>query len=548
MRKLICLVPWMAMTTATFGAQARQVEVFFTHFGESTGRAFRLGDECYAPVSMLAQWGWRVQSHGAFVEIDADGRHVKVQSRLYGTEKTIPLRVAIDQLDGYSQWRPSSNTLDVVSKITSIQVKDGAVEVKAGLSAQPSLKFLRDPARIAIDFAGAKLTGQTVETLQPGARVTQLDANTVEVAIEAAGRPKTPVLDATRDFKFVVEAPHPVSDETSQEGPPTREQGADDPASAGGIVKPTVTAPPMSGDPLPQVSTLTASDETEASLTLILSLSQRMKSPMELRRIDPLTIEIALPGVFITLAPNPNGISPSIDEASVRPGEHGTILVVRTVRPMGVEVQPNRNGMQLSLFKPKVGDGKLAGKIVVVDAGHGGHDSGTKALDGSAMEKNIVLAVAKLAARQLKEEGATVIMTRSSDEFISLNERSAIANRNRADFFIAIHVNSNGLDRKSSGSIAFYHRQNVVGQLLADSIEHELAKVSKLPNIGVWSDTRIYRTGFSVLRNAKMAATLLELGFINNARDNKRMREPEFQAGVAAAIVRGLRVYLGDGK
>ena len=62
------------------------------------------------------------------------------------------------------------------------------------------------------------------------------------------------------------------------------------------------------------------------------------------------------------------------------------------------------------------------------------------------------------------------------------------------------------------------------------------------------NDTRIYRTGFSVLRNAKMAATLLELGFINNAVDNKRMQKREFQTGVAQAVVKGLKVYLGDGK
>jgi len=194
-----------------------------------------------------------------------------------------------------------------------------------------------------------------------------------------------------------------------------------------------------------------------------------------------------------------------------------------------------------------VGNGKLAGKIVVVDPGHGGHDSGAKSPDGGYQEKNLTLKIGKYLSDKLASEGATVIMTRKTDVFIELTERAAIANRNNADFFISVHINSSSQNSTTSGTITFYHNQDPIKQLLADCIQREIAKVSKLRSIGTWSDTRIYQSGFSVLRNSKMPGVLVECGFINRSVDLKRMVTDDFQRAAAAAIVKGIKVYLGDG-
>jgi N-acetylmuramoyl-L-alanine amidase len=137
-------------------------------------------------------------------------------------------------------------------------------------------------------------------------------------------------------------------------------------------------------------------------------------------------------------------------------------------------------------------------------------------------------------------------MTRNTDVFLPLAERPAIANRNNAHLFVSVHINSSAVANKNSGTITFYHRQDPIGQLLAEAIHRELVKVSALPNIGVWSDSRIYRTGFAVLRGAKMPGVLLELGFINNEKDRERMKTPQFQKASAEAVVRGIRKFLGD--
>ncbi|MCA1995860.1 MAG: N-acetylmuramoyl-L-alanine amidase, partial [Armatimonadetes bacterium] len=71
---------------------------------------------------------------------------------------------------------------------------------------------------------------------------------------------------------------------------------------------------------------------------------------------------------------------------------------------------------------------------------------------------------------------------------------------------------------------------------------------SGLPNLGTWSDGKIYASGFAVLRYAKMPAVLLELGFINHATDLRRIRTDDFRKRVASAVVEGLKVFLGDGQ
>jgi N-acetylmuramoyl-L-alanine amidase len=165
---------------------------------------------------------------------------------------------------------------------------------------------------------------------------------------------------------------------------------------------------------------------------------------------------------------------------------------------------------------------------------------------GGVHEKTLTLSIGKLLAAGLAEQGATVIMTRKTDVDISLNERALIANRNGAHFFLSVHINSNGRPNSTSGSITFHHKGATVSKLLAECIENEIGKASRLPSIGVWSDGRIYDSGFAVLRKTKMPGVLLELGFINHNRDRARMQEAQYQRAVAAAVVKGVRVFLGD--
>jgi N-acetylmuramoyl-L-alanine amidase len=84
--------------------------------------------------------------------------------------------------------------------------------------------------------------------------------------------------------------------------------------------------------------------------------------------------------------------------------------------------------------------------------------------------------------------------------------------------------------------------------VLAQCIQREIAKVSGIANDGAKSDGVIYRTGFSVLRNTQMPGVLLEMGFVDSARDRRRIVTDEFRDAITSAVVKGIKEYLGDAK
>lgn len=114
--------------------------------------------------------------------------------------------------------------------------------------------------------------------------------------------------------------------------------------------------------------------------------------------------------------------------------------------------------------------------------------------------------------------------------------------------FVSVHINSSPGTNRSSGTMSFYHMKNPDGMLLARCIQDEMIKVTGLPNLGHVSDSRIYSTGFAVLRYSEVPAVLLELAFINHSRDRAAMTQAAWQQKVAEAVTRGIKAYLGDDK
>ncbi|MDR2046745.1 MAG: N-acetylmuramoyl-L-alanine amidase [Clostridiales bacterium] len=175
-------------------------------------------------------------------------------------------------------------------------------------------------------------------------------------------------------------------------------------------------------------------------------------------------------------------------------------------------------------------------KTIVLDAGHGGYDYG--AVNGSQYEKDDNLKMARLVAAELERQGERVVMTRDSDVFIPLLQRSIISNDHNADMFVSFHRNAftnpeaNGVENYIQINSPPSFAQN------AQNVLDEIDKVGVLHNRGVKSNN------FSVLRNTRAPAMLLELGFISNARDNA-----EFDKNAnayAVAIAKGIMRSLGE--
>ena len=217
---------------------------------------------------------------------------------------------------------------------------------------------------------------------------------------------------------------------------------------------------------------------------------------------------------------------------------------------------------------------------VVVDPGHGGRDTGAIGPHG-IREKDVALAIARALAQRLRALGFTVILTRKDDSYVSLDERTRIANQARADLFVSVHCNAarrrtlSGVetwtlnvasDRYSTRLATFENAdaERTVSDLrliladlatrantsdardLAQAVQSSLVRNLR-SRVGRVEDHGVKQALFYVLLGAHMPAILVETGFISNPAEEARLRSRKYQTGSADAIARGLKEFV-DGR
>ncbi len=172
-------------------------------------------------------------------------------------------------------------------------------------------------------------------------------------------------------------------------------------------------------------------------------------------------------------------------------------------------------------------------KIVVIDAGHGGHDGG--AYGNGLLEKNINIDIAlKLKALFERDNSVKVYMTRSDDTFVELEQRAAFANK-VGDIFISIHQNSFDAERANGTEVWYYphSNDNTIGftsKRLAELAQDELIKLLGSTNRGVKS------TDYVVLTKTKIPAILCEIGFITNVQEASKLSGDSYRQAAAQAL------------
>lgn len=176
-------------------------------------------------------------------------------------------------------------------------------------------------------------------------------------------------------------------------------------------------------------------------------------------------------------------------------------------------------------------------KIVVIDAGHGGTDPGTTSYT-TKHEKDFTLALGLKVQELLQNEpGIELIMTRETDVYPTRSERVKLANDLNADIFVSIHGNSAPTSPQANGTETYYYqRQN--SKELAEIIHENLIEA-----LG-FNDRGVKNQSFQVIRETKMAAALLEIGFLSNKSEEEAMMLEENQDKAAKAIVEGIKEYL----
>lgn len=174
----------------------------------------------------------------------------------------------------------------------------------------------------------------------------------------------------------------------------------------------------------------------------------------------------------------------------------------------------------------------FTGRIIVLDPGHGGYDPG--AMKNNVMEKNMTISIAKLIEKNLKAQGATVIMTRNDDNFVSLEDRVILSNNKKPDIFVSVHINSSE-NTEAHGIETHYFKDDSLD--LAKEIHKSMA--SEIEE----TDRGILKSRFYVIRHTNQPSVLLELGFISNDDERNLLLLPEQQEKFAKAITDGISNY-----
>lgn len=183
--------------------------------------------------------------------------------------------------------------------------------------------------------------------------------------------------------------------------------------------------------------------------------------------------------------------------------------------------------------------GNVAGKVIILDPGHGGPNPGAIGV-GPMPEKDVVLHIAYDLKAMLEYAGAEVILTRSGDydpgqgRFSQLKARTRLANNAEGSVFVSIHANWHK-DSSVRGAETYYYTRT--GKALADSLQGHLVRQTEASNLGSKFGN------FYVLRNTRMPAALVEVGFVSNRQEAELLAARWYQEKIAKGIYFGLEEY-----
>jgi N-acetylmuramoyl-L-alanine amidase len=530
-----------------------------------------------APVDAVALMGakYRPNTDGTVTVTAASGQEVTTPYTPVDGRYCVPFQKVALALGGMTDWQPTTATLTVRARLQMVRQNFNQLSIYTSYPVYYTVRRIGSPERLYVDLYGLDLATAPANIPVSGGAVTQIrsgqiNPQTVRITVDLKGAVPFQVLSGMDTDQVKVALSDAVSPgQTAQVYSPP----------------PLIVSPPQPR--LPQ----------NAGPVTITSVDYKVVSPA-LTQVDVTTTG---PAKYRTEAlDNPNRLAfdlagavldhgvktaQSVDNSIIKTIRVGRLLTPQTKfgrvvldlsRMVGFSVDSRSAddggpGMTYVLnvittdpsapianvppvspvapYMPSVPtNASLAGKIVVIDPGHGGRDTGGAAgLSPDFYEKNITLAIGLRLRDVLTQNGATVIMTRTDDSFPALESRPALANQHHADYFISIHADDSAIGRNSlAGTTVYFHAQNSLCRLMAADIGRRVSETSGIAYNGVKSDTIRFRTGFAVLRDSYMPAVLVETGYMNNDRDLAKLRDDGAQQRIAVGITAGLRDFIAD--
>jgi N-acetylmuramoyl-L-alanine amidase len=457
-------------------------------------------------------------------------------------------------------------------RVTDVQYWSGPDYTRITVSLEQDVQFesqrIPDPDRIFFDLKNAQLAsvlaGESYDVddgLVKKIRVAQYKPGRARIVLETVGR-------AGYNASLVLNPPRIVIDVHGED-----DQGRQSGIASRANVSKVAKDAPLKGDtgPLPKAA-VNARSNAEESTTATVDDDQDDTSQK-----PPVTVT-TVAGVKKVVVEADDSQQPERTDSSLKPGTRASLRSprrsgTRSASAKAREPEPMAGGDR-SLIRAL---GLRIGKIVI-DPGHGGHDTGTIGPNG-LLEKDLVLDVSKRLGKLLEGRlGADVVFTRRDDTFIPLETRTSIANQEEADLFVSVHANSSR-DRDARGVETYYLNFTSSPEALevaarenaeADKSIHELQDLVKkialkekieeskefasdvqqslhsglAAKSAAIRDRGVKKAPFVVLIGANMPSILAEISFISNPVDEKRLKSSDYRQRIAESLYRGIARYV----
>jgi N-acetylmuramoyl-L-alanine amidase len=419
-----------------------------------------------------------------------------------------------------------------------------------------------NPDRIVLDLANTRLSSALVGKTFPvedgflrQVRIGQYQPTVTRVVLDVEKIEEYSVFTLPNPFRLVIDINGPPSQ------PPEKAEGPET-AKSPEAPQPQRTTPPEATTPTKPSSPPPGKTEVAERKPSAPGAEARTESqPSEVTPPSKRTETASVKTPDLPTAKQKKELSTKAPTGDIRPQ-------IKTAAPTEAGSRTLTRALGLKIGK------------IVIDPGHGGHDTGTIGPTG-VCEKDVVLDVA-LRLRQLLEEktGAEVIMTRSDDTFIPLEERTAIANEKAADLFISVHANASR-DKRARGIETYYlnftsspealevaARENATTQESVHQLQDLIKKIALTEKIeesqdfalqiqrevfnqlrkaaGQQKDRGIKKAPFVVLIGAKMPSVLAEISFLTNPQDERLLKKADHRERIARALYQGITQYVSS--
>lgn len=485
--------------------------------------------------------------------------------------------------------------------VTNIRHWSGADYTRIAIDLERAVKYeagrISNPDRIFFDLHDAKLSsewiGRTIDAEGGGflrrIRLGQYQRSVTRIVLE---------VDAVSEYSaFILPEPYRLVIDIRGRTPvkvaehkPAPQPSAPDVSPRSKQTEPRAEPPPLLASVPKETRSEPARSAAASKPELKRETTPELKSEAKSEKQSPSAVTVAIGSPPApTSAPEPAASGSSQEEnkvmATAQPTSEPTFETV-VPRPAkgkknekekakvdaGHEAKPMADG-EHSLIRAL---GLKIGKIVI-DAGHGGHDTGTIG-PGGLEEKALVLDVGLRLGKMLEDRlGAEVVYTRQDDSFIPLESRTAVANQHRADLFLSIHANSSR-DRSARGVETYYlnfttssealevaARENAIAESSIHELQDLVKKITLTEKVeesrefasavqtalhaGVAKKDRgvrnrgVKKAPFVVLIGANMPSVLAEISFLSNPKDEKNLRKGDYRQRLAESLYRGVAKY-----